>query len=210
MQKLYSVSEMLLEANARFKLKNYYDDSSAYNMQFRRILKSSGIWEKGINADEIKTENNYKKNERLFTKSQMEDLFAEERIYDYLRKYSTLDEYKNAPKYKDAVKEIKKRRENYIDYLDEREKDNESYDGIPYISKEELTSKKNSLMIEAIFNLLFTNFDTDLYEHDLSAVLCSDELGLTPKIIEAEKRLSNPNGSYFKLKPAIKKKLEQK
>ena len=90
MSNFYSVKDILDEANKRFHLENFYDNIENYNIQFRRVLNDSGIWEKGVLVSEINGETDKKKNERLFTKSQMEDLFAEKRIYNYVRKHSKL------------------------------------------------------------------------------------------------------------------------
>lgn len=203
MSNFYSVKDILDEANKRFHLENFYDNIENYNIQFRRVLNDSGIWEKGVLVSEINGETDKKKNERLFTKSQMEDLFAEKRIYNYVRKHSKLEKFKNAPRYDDISNEIKSRRKKYIDYLNEQENNNETYDGEPYISQEELISKRNSLMIEAIFNLFFTEFDINLFEHDLDTLLCSDELELTPKTLEAENRLKNPEQNYYSKKKTV-------
>lgn len=60
-------------------------------------------------------------------------------------------------------------------------------------------------MIEAIFNYIFGEFNTELLENDLNNILLADDLDLTVEIIEAENRLNNPKGNYFQdvKKPSI-------
>lgn len=188
MERTYNVKEI-----TDFIIKEYdmvYDETvkGNYNIEVYRILKSEGIWEKGIDTL------NGKKCPRRFTETQLRQLLGSEKMYNYVRERSKT--LKDSPSYKDVMNEIASRRNRYIEYLDEQETQSEVIENQCFSDKE-IIEKRNSIMIEAIFNVFFTEFNLGLFKHDLNTVYFSDELGLSPEILESEKRLASPENNYY-------------
>lgn len=188
MERTYNIEEIV---DFIIKEYNMFDDESAksnYRMKIYRALNSEGIWEKGVDTL------NGKKCPRRFTETQLRQLLGSEKMYDYVRKNSKT--LKDSPSYKDVMNEIASRRNRYIEYLDEQETSNEEIENQCFSDKE-IIEKRNSIMIEAIFNVFFTEFNLGLFKHDLNTVYFSDELGLSPEILESEKRLASPENNYY-------------
>lgn len=189
---LYTIDKILDDIIEIYKLDlSGTDARKKYQQKIYRTLHNTKIWDKGI------IKKNGKKEIRYFSEQQKQELLCSSDLYDYVRNNSESDKIKNSMRYKDLQEEIAKRRESYISYLDSQEQIPSS-EGAPYISQEEYESTKNSMMLTAIFEHFFTPINDSLLENDLYKTLFVDGLGLTNEVIEAEQRLNNPKGSYFK------------
>ncbi len=192
MAELYSVSKLLESMIADYQLPmDGENDKKTYQTQMYRALHGTGIWDHAIIRE------NGKKKMRFFSEQQKQKLFGSEMLYDYLRDRSGSEYYRNSKRYHEIQKEIQKRREAHIAYLDSRRVEDYEDDNAPFISEQELQTHKNNMMLQALFEHFFTPFDTDLLKNDLYTMLYKDELDLDTPDLQAEERLEHPEGSYY-------------
>lgn len=71
-------------------------------------------------------------------------------LYDYVRKNSTSKRIKNSKKYSEIQIDIKRRRNEYFDMMNDLI-DNPPDENTPYISNKEFQNYKNSMMLNALF-----------------------------------------------------------
>lgn len=191
--KWYSVSDMVNIAVDKYSLSTVSTTyKNNYYVEFSRGLKDLNMW------DNAHTEIRGKSITRVFSETQMQKLFSSRRIHDFISKNSDSENIRNRKSYDDYMNASKSRRDAYIDYLDNQgQEDNLDY---PQLTREEFTNTKTAIMIEAIFNYFYTDFNDDLLESDLNTILTMDELNLTLDVIHAEERLSHPYGNYYSKK----------
>ena len=163
----------------------------AYRQQICRTFQKLGLWDKAI------IDRNGKKETRYFTEHQRQLLLVEPNFYDYVRAKSDDEGLQNSKKYADIQRDIATRREAHIEYLNSLNMDEN--EDIPYISNDMFRRVKNDIMLKALFELFFTPLDEALLMNDLyQTQLLADELSLEPIDIEAEHRLTHPEGNYYK------------
>lgn len=190
----YSISDMIELASKEFSLPD--SASNNYYTEFQRAIKEMGLWE---NAHiEIRG----KSKTHVFTEEQMQRVFASKRIYNYLRELSLDEAIRTRPRYDDIKSSIVKRRDNFIKKMDELS--NEYVDGkvsiedrLRGVSMKDFLELKQRYMIEAIFRVFFSDFNNERLYHDLEVTLYTDEMNLTPVVLEAEHRLEHPEGNYY-------------
>ena len=134
-----------------------------------------------------KTNPGTKRQCRYYTEEQKRAILAEKTLYDYVRKNSTSKRIKNSKKYSEIQIDIKRRRNEYFDMM------NDLIDNPPD------ENYKNSMMLNALFEKFFTPIDDALLRSDMTQVFITrDEASLEISDIEAEQRLSHPQGIYYK------------
>lgn len=132
-----------------------------------------------------------------YTEQHKQAILCEKTLYDYVRSNSTSEEIKNRKRYNELQKDIEVRREAHIKYLDSQTQDDENSIA-PTITDQEFQDYKNTLMLTALFERIFTPINDDLLYNDLyQTQIIKDELNLQAADIEAEERLQHPNGSYY-------------
>lgn len=189
---IYSVKELVDSIIEEYQLPNQDEQAwSAYRQKISRTLKKTGLWNKGIPKIVGKKTIIY------FSEQQCQELLSEESFYNYLRDHSQSDEIKNSKRYDEIQKAIKERRISHIEYLDSLETD-EHYKSTPVITDKEFQNYKQDMMLTALFENFFSPIDEKLLLSDLYQVkIIEDELSLQVRDIEAEHRLSNPEGAYY-------------
>ena len=192
-ENLYTVTQITDYVIEKYKLSTDGADDSkkmTYRQQITRTLKNMELWNKAIII------RNGKRETRYFTEHQRQLLLAEPKFYDYVRTNSADKGLHEGKKYADIQRDITNRREAHLEYLDSLDM-NENED-IPYISNKMLRKVRNDIMLKALFELFFTQFDETLLLNDLyQTQLLADELALEPIDIEAEHRLTHPEGNYY-------------
>ena len=190
---LYSVKELVDSIIDEYQLSNINNKEwASYRQKVSRTLKESGIWDKGI------AKKTGKKTIMYFSKQQRQELLSNKSFYDYVRVRSTSVEIKNSKRYDEIQKAIEERRISHIEYLNSLETDNTDKNA-PIITNKELREYKNNMMLTALFEHFFTPIDENLLLNDLYQVhIIEDELNLQFEDIEAENRLSHPEGYYYK------------
>lgn len=193
MEQRYTVSDLIDKLIEEYKLENPKNNRSAYTAEVYRILHETGIWDHAI------IEKKGKKKLRYFSEQQKNNLIANKRMYNYLIKSSTSDEIRSQRAYEKIQEDIRKRRERYIEHLSSLKNTENSL--APRLSDDEFIQCKNNMMLQAIFECFFTPINESLLYDDLYQMLLKDELDITIKDINAEKRLSHPEGNYYKKRP---------
>ena len=194
MKNLYSIEDIVsISMNDSETLRK------TYYQYFRRTMKKIGMFDIG---EKILIGKNHT---MFYTEQQMHKIFCTEKIYNYVRENSKDEKIRKSDRYKEVKEKISNRRQAQIDFLGKINQEYFDTLDTPCITNQELNNKKFSIMIEAIFNYIFGEFNTELLENDLNNILLADDLDLTVEIIEAENRLNNPKGNYFQdvKKPSI-------
>lgn len=189
---LYSIKDLVNSIIDEYQLPTEGKGTwSAYRQEISRILKNSGIWNRGI------AKNKGKKTIMHFTEQQRQELLSEKTFYNYLRDRSKSEEIRNSKRYDEIQKAIEERRISHIEYLTSMETGNIDKNA-PVITDKEFRDYKRDLMITALFERFFTPIDDKLLLSDLYHVqIIEDELDLQVQDIEAEHRLSHPEGYYY-------------
>ncbi len=193
MKKYYSIDEITRCMIDDYMLPGDSDnDFKNYRLRVYRALAKLNLLHSGVEKVNPET----KRKCMYYSEHQRQQILAERTLYDYVRNASVSEAIHNSPRYSEIQRQIQERRALHIEYLDSL--NNESGDiDIPVYSHEEIDSKKMAMMIEALFNLFFTPINEDLLTDDLERVSNADDLCLQIEDIEAERRLSNPEGNYY-------------
>lgn len=195
---LYSVSDIVNFAIEKYQLhmdKNgkYGPKWNTYRQKISRVLHKTKLWDDG--TDIVKG----KKTIKYFTIYQVQYLFTNKALYDYLRENSASDAIYNSKRYADVEAEIDYRRQKFIDFYDsEINKDDiENYRNPP-LTKEEVITMKNNIMLKALFEKFFTPIDETLLEEDMrQAFILYNDSDFGFERVEAEQRLAHPEGFYY-------------
>lgn len=198
MDGLYNIDELANSFVEEFALELDGDGYciARYKQSIRRAMERLGILNNYVELRNAKT--GYLCN--YYSAQQRELIKGEPKFHDYLLNNSSEETIRNGLRSKEIQKAIETRREKYIEYLSQQECETNDERVKPLVSSEELRQRKLSMMIEALFNRWFTEFDEGKLLNDMNLVLQEDELGLSPDQIEAEERLSHPEGAYYKRK----------
>ena len=195
MSKLYTLEELTESIINDFKLDRSGEDAfHRYYQKIYRTLNACGF----LKTATKKTNPGTKRQCRYYTEEQKRAILAEKTLYDYVRKNSTSKRIKNSKKYSEIQIDIKRRRNEYFDMMNDLI-DNPPDENTPYISNKEFQNYKNSMMLNALFEKFFTPIDDALLRSDMTQVFITrDEASLEISDIEAEQRLSHPQGIYYK------------
>ena len=135
---------------------------------------------------------------RFYTEQQKQVILAEKTLFNYVRTNSASEQIKNGKKYDEIQDDIEKRRDAFINMMDNLA-DNSPDEDVPYISNKEFQNYKNSMMLTALFEKFFTPINDELLINDMTQVfIIRDEASLDVADIEAEQRLAHPEGNYYK------------
>ena len=195
MSKLYTLEELTESIINDFKLDRSGEDAfHRYYQKIYRTLNACGF----LKIATKKTNPGTKRQCRYYTEQQKRAILAEKTLYDYVRKNSTSKRIKNSKKYSEIQIDIKRRRNEYFDMMNDLI-DNPPDENTPYISNKEFQNYKNSMMLNALFEKFFTPIDDALLRSDMTQVFITrDEASLEISDIEVEQRLSHPQGIYYK------------
>lgn len=194
MNGLYTIKELTQSIIDEYQL-NCSTDSAfeVYYMRIYRALQKKQLLKAGIEKINPET----KRKCMYYTEQHKQAILCEKTLYDYVRSNSTSEEIKNRKRYNELQKDIEVRREAYIKYLDSQTQDDEN-SIVPIITNQEFQEYKNTLMLTALFEKIFTPINDALLYNDLyQTQIIKDELNLQAADIEAEERLQHPNGSYY-------------
>ena len=195
MSKLYTLEELTESIINDFKLDRSGEDAfHRYYQKIYRTLNACGF----LKTATKKTNPCTKRQCRYYTEQQKRAILAEKTLYNYVRENSTSKRIKNSKKYSEIQIDIKRRRNEYFDMMNDLI-DNPPDENTPYISNKEFQNYKNSMMLNALFEKFFTPIDDALLRSDMTQVFITrDEASLEISDIEAEQRLSHPQGNYYK------------
>lgn len=195
MSKLYTLEELTESIINDFKLDCSGEDAfRRYYQKIYRTLDACGFLKTATKKNNPDT----KRQCRYYTEQQKRAILAEKTLYDYVRTNSTSKRIKNSKKYSEIQIDIKRRRNEYFDMMNDLI-DNPPDENTPYIGNKEFQNYKNSMMLNALFEKFFTPIDDALLRSDMTQVFITrDEASLEISDIEAEQRLSHPQGIYYK------------
>ena len=198
MNDFYSINDMVDRAINEFQLDSSESAMTNYKMMFRRNLsdlKATNIFgtlePDDVNVVLDKTTRNATKR---YSKEIVDYLFYSPKVYNYFIKNSNSDAIKERGSYEKLMEDIRSRRQEAIYYATNHEPFD---DARPFLSHNELMKYKNNMMLEALFNVFYTEFDTDKLREDLELAMTSDEFNVTPALLDAEYRFNHPEGNYF-------------
>ena len=191
--KMYSVSDMVDEAIERYAL-TQADETVRDNWmtEIRRILQDElKCWDKA--ATEVRPGNPKTK---VFPHSVMMQVFDTTRGEKYFMGAANKSEVFEENKQLDAL----------ADELSQAEIDGQSQqtmgnDDLPPIGLDTIRRIKHDMMLEALFNLFFTEFDEALLAEDLDALELMDQSREDARV---QQRLKHPEGAYFHRKEDCK------
>lgn len=194
MNGLYTIKELTQSIIDEYQLDCSTDSAfEVYYMRIYRALQKKQLLKAGIEKINPET----KRKCMYYTEQHKQAILCEKTLYDYVRSNSTSEEIKNRKRYNELQKDIEVRREAHIKYLDSQTQDDENSIA-PTITDQEFQDYKNTLMLTALFERIFTPINDDLLYNDLyQTQIIKDELNLQAADIEAEERLQHPNGSYY-------------
>ncbi len=194
MNGLYTIKELTQSIIDEYQLDCSTDNAfEVYYMRIYRALQKKQLLKAGIEKINPET----KRKCMYYTEQHKQAILCEKTLYDYVRSNSTSEEIKNRKRYNELQKDIEVRREAHIKYLDSQTQDDENSIA-PTITDQEFQDYKNTLMLTALFERIFTPINDDLLYNDLyQTQIIKDELNLQAADIEAEERLQHPNGSYY-------------
>ena len=175
MSKLYTLEELTESIINDFKLDRSGEDAfHRYYQKIYRTLNACGF----LKTATKKTNPGTKRQCRYYTEEQKRAILAEKTLYDYVRKNSTSKRIKNSKKYSEIQIDIKRRRNEYFDMMNDLI-DNPPDENTPYISNKEFQNYKNSMMLNALFEKFFTPIDDALLRSDMTQVFITrDEASL--------------------------------
>lgn len=194
--KMYSVSDMVDEAIERYGL-TQVDETVRNNWmtEIRRILQDTlKCWD---NADtEVRPGS---PDTKVFPRSVMMQVFDSTRGEKYFMGAAN----------KSEIFEENKRLDSLADELSQAEIDGQSRqtmgnDDLPPIGLDAIRRIKHDMMLEALFNLFFTEFDEALLAEDLDAVELMDRSNQSREDARVQQRLKHPEGAYFHRKEDCK------
>ena len=194
MNGLYTIKELTQSIIGEYQLDCSTDSAfEVYYMRIYRALQKKQLLKAGIEKINPET----KRKCMYYTEQHKQAILCEKTLYDYVRSNSTSEEIKNRKRYNELQKDIEVRREAHIKYLDSQTQDDENSIA-PTITDQEFQDYKNTLMLTALFERIFTPINDNLLYNDLyQTQIIKDELNLQAADIEAEERLQHPNGSYY-------------
>ena len=194
MNGLYTIKELTQSIIDEYQLDCSTDSAfEVYYMRIYRALQKKQLLKAGIEKINPETKRKF----MYYTEQHKQAILCEKTLYDYVRSNSTSEEIKNRKRYNELQKDIEVRREAHIKYLDSQTQDDENSIA-PTITDQEFQDYKNTLMLTALFERIFTPINDELLYNDLyQTQIIKDELNLQAADIEAEERLQHPNGSYY-------------
>ena len=192
MDGLYTIDELTQSIIDEYHLLNPKRSYTTYYQRIRRALIKSGLLEQGmvIYNPETKRKNTY------YNENHRQIILSEKTLYNYVRKNSTLDIYRKAPRYNEVQQQIDSSMQEYIDYLSHQMTSSEAMN-YSTITEKELKEKKYHIMLEALFNIYYTEFDDKLFYNDLKLIENATDEHIDPLQAEAQDRLNNPEGNYY-------------
>lgn len=181
------INEQIDEYELHSNSSNYDKIFSKIRIKAQRELQKLGYW------DNAPTKLIGKAKTKIFTEEQL--LKVQVRMRYYLEGLSDKEKKLDHKK----VKATAYRYDEFInDYIpvDEENYNPDSYNSNQYIiSKKEIENKKKDIMLEAIFNYLYTPIDED----KLETLLYTAKLSDNPfKVAQALEELKEPEGHLFK------------
>ena len=198
MNGLYSLDELTHSIIDEYKLpySGGQEEFATYRQRvYREVVKlklvDSAV--KRVNPDT-------KRKCMYFTEQHRQRILSEKTLYDYVRANSSSEQIRNEPRFKEIQQQIRIRRENYIEQLYDLNNEEDVNPNDPAISDDDFRAAKCQLMLEALFHLFFTPINDSLLRHDLDRNLKKDDLGLQIEDMDAERRLSHPEGNYYSRK----------
>lgn len=181
------INEQIDEYELHSNSSNYDKIFSKIRIKAQRELQKLGYW------DNAPTKLIGKAKTKIFTEEQL--LKVQVRMRYYLEGLSDKEKKLDHQK----VKATAYRYDEFInDYIpvDEENYNPDSYNSNQYIiSKKEIENKKKDIMLEAIFNYLYTPIDEDKLETLLYTAKLSDD---PFKVAQALEELKEPEGHLFK------------
>ena len=181
------INEQIDEYELHSNSSNYDKIFSKIRIKAQRELQKLGYW------DNAPTKLIGKAKTKIFTEEQL--LKVQVRMRYYLEGLSDKEKKLDHKK----VKATTYRYDEFInDYIpvDEENYNPDSYNSNQYIiSKKEIENKKKDIMLEAIFNYLYTPIDEDKLETLLYTAKLSDD---PFKVAQALEELKEPEGHLFK------------
>lgn len=171
-----------------------HSNSSSYDKIFSKVrikaqreLQKLGYW------DAAPTKLIGKAKTKVFTEEQL--LKVQVRMRYYLEELSDKEKKLDHRKVKATAYRYDELTNNFIP-VDEENYNPDSYNSDQYIiSKKEIEDKKKEIMLEAIFNYLYTPIDKDKLENLLYTAKLSDD---PFKVAQALEELKEPEGHLFK------------
>ena len=116
MSKLYTLEELTESIINDFKLDRSGEDAfHRYYQKIYRTLNACGF----LKTATKKTNPGTKRQCRYYTEEQKRAILAEKTLYDYVRKNSTSKRIKNSKKYSEIQIDIKRRRNEYFDMMND-------------------------------------------------------------------------------------------
>ena len=192
MEGLYTIDELTKNIINEYKLKNPEKCYMTYYQRIRRALIKSGLLEQGVEIFNPET----KRKKTYYNENHKQIILSEKNLYNYVRKKSTLELYRKSPRYNEVQQQIDSTRQKYLDHLSLQMTSSEAMN-YSTITEKELKEKKYHIMLEALFNIYYTEFDDKLFYNDLKLIENATDEHIDPLQAEAQDRLNNPEGNYY-------------
>lgn len=181
------IDEQIDEYELHSNSSNYDKVFSKIRIKAQRELQKLGYW------DDAPTKLIGKAKTKIFTEDQL--LKVQVRMRYYLEGLSDKEKKLNHEKVKATAYRYDEFTNDFIP-VDEKNYNPDSYNSNQYvISKKEIEEKKKNIMLEAIFNYLYTPIDEDKLETLLYTAKLSDD---PFKVAQALEELKEPEGHLFK------------
>lgn len=181
------IDEQIDEYELHSNSSNYDKVFSKIRIKAQRELQKLGYW------DDAPTKLIGKAKTKIFTEDQL--LKVQVRMRYYLEGLSDKEKKLNHEKVKATAYRYDEFTNDFIP-VDEENYNPDSYNSNQYvISKKEIEEKKKNIMLEAIFNYLYTPIDEDKLETLLYTAKLSDD---PFKVAQALEELKEPEGHLFK------------
>lgn len=181
------INEQIDEYELHSNSSNYDKVFSKIRIKAQRELQKLGYW------DNAPTKLIGKAKTKVFTEDQL--LKVQVRMRYYLEGLSDKEKNLNHKKVKATAYRYDEFTNNFIP-VDEENYSPDNYNSNQYvISKKEIDDKKKNIMLEAIFNYLYTPIDEDKLETLLYTAKLSDD---PFKVAQALEQLKEPEGHLFK------------
>lgn len=181
------INEQIDEYGLHSNSSNYDKIFSKIRIKAQRELQKLGYW------DNAPAKLIGKAKTKVFTEEQL--LKVQVRMRYYLEGLSDKEKNLNHKKVKATAYRYDEFTNNFIP-VDEENYSPDNYNSNQYvISKKEIEDKKKDIMLEAIFNYLYTPIDEDKLETLLYTAKLSDD---PFKVAQALEQLKEPEGHLFK------------
>lgn len=181
------INEQIDEYELHSNSSNYDKVFSKIRIKAQRELQKLGYW------DNAPTKLIGKAKTKIFTEEQL--LKVQVRMRYYLEGLSDKEKNLNHQKVKATAYQYDEFTNEFIP-VDEKNYNPDNYNSNQYvISKKEIEDKKKDIMLEAIFNYLYTPIDEDKLETLLYTAKLSDD---PFKVAQALEELKEPEGHLFK------------